>query len=63
MFNALSVALETTTPSTGITWGTIDISPITTAISDAVPAVLPALIGIVGIRKAISFVMGMIRSA
>ena len=61
--NGLMIALETTTPSTGINWGTINISPITAAISDAVPAVLPALIGIVGIRKAISFVIGMIRSA
>lgn len=61
--NFMQIALETTTPSTGINWGTIDISPITSAISAAVPSVLPAVIGIVGIRKAISFVMGMIRSA
>lgn len=48
---------------TGIQWGSIDISPITSAISDAVPVVLPVIVGIAGIRKAVSFVVGMIRSA
>lgn len=61
--NGLMIALETTTPSTGINWGTINVDPIVSAISDAVPAVLPAVVTIVGIRKAVSFVFGLIRSA
>lgn len=59
--NVLLTTLESSTPS--ISWGTIDISPITSAISDAIPVVLPAVIGIAGIRKAVSFVIGMLRSA
>lgn len=61
MFNTVLTTLESSTPS--IDWGTINIQPIVDAISDAVPAILPAIIGIAGIRKAVSFVVGMIRSA
>lgn len=52
---------STTTPT--IDWGTISVEPITTAISSAIPVALPLVISIAGIRKAISFVVGMIRSA
>ena len=44
-------------------WGTIDITPITDAIMSVIPVVLPAVIGIAGIRKGVSFLVGMIRSA
>ncbi len=44
-------------------WGTIDITPITDAIMSIIPVALPAVIAIAGIRKAISFLVGMIRSA
>lgn len=44
-------------------WGTIDIAPITDAIMSVIPVVLPAVIGIAGIRKGVSFLVGMIRSA
>lgn len=59
--NVIQTLLSTSNPV--INWGTIDISPITTAISEAVPVVLPVVIGIAGVRKAVSFVVGMIRSA
>ena len=68
MFDLPSVllALEGEVVSTGTSMFdgvTINVEPIVTAIKDALPLVLPAVISIVGIRKAISFVIGMIRSA
>ena len=41
----------------------VDFTPIVASIEGAVPAVLTAIIPIVGIRKVISFVMGAIRGA
>lgn len=41
----------------------VDFTPIVTSIESAVPAVLTAIIPIVGIRKVISFLMGAIRGA
>lgn len=42
---------------------TVDFSPIVDAINGAIPAVLSAIIPIVGTRKVISFVMGAVKGA
>lgn len=42
---------------------TVDLSPIVSSIESAIPAVLTAIIPIVGIRKVLSFVMGAIKGA
>lgn len=41
----------------------VDFTPLTTAITQVVPQVLPVVVGILGIRKALSFMMGCIRGA
>lgn len=41
----------------------VDFSGLTTTIMSVIPAVLPVVVTIVGIRKAISFMMGMVRGA
>ena len=56
-FNA-AVAVLATIDLTGV-----DFSPIVSSIESAVPAVLPGVITIVGVRKTISFVIGSIRGA
>lgn len=54
---------SSTTIAPTIDLSSIDFSPLTKAISDAVPVALPVVVGVVGIRKAISFVMGLVRGA
>ena len=41
----------------------VDFTPIVSSIESAVPAVLPGVIAIVGVRKTIGFVVGAIRGA
>lgn len=41
----------------------VDVSPITNGIIGVLPVGLPALITVLGIRKAVSFLTGLIRSA
>lgn len=41
----------------------VDFSVISDGISSAVPTILPVVLTIVGIRKVISFAMGMVRGA
>lgn len=41
----------------------VDVSPIVNGITGIIPVALPALITILGIRKAVSFLVGLIRSA
>ena len=44
-------------------WGTVDVSPIVDALQSIIPVAIPVVISIAAIRKAISFLVGMIRSA
>lgn len=50
-----------------IDWSTLitsdALAPLTSAITSVLPIVLPVSIGVVAIRKGVSFVLGMIRSA
>lgn len=41
----------------------VDFSPIVAAIQGAIPAVLTAIVPIVGTRKALSFIMGAVKGA
>ena len=41
----------------------VDFTPIVNAIQGAIPAVLTAIVPIVGVRKALSFVMGAVKGA
>lgn len=41
----------------------VDFTIVSGGISSAIPSVLPVILTIVGIRKVISFVMGMLRGA
>lgn len=41
----------------------VDFSPLTEAITQIVPEILPVVVGILGIRKALSFMMSCIRGA
>lgn len=41
----------------------VDFSPIVQGIQSAIPAVLTAIIPIIGIRKVLSFVMGSVKGA
>ena len=53
--------------TTGVDWATLitseTLAPLTDAIEAVLPVVLPVSVGIVAIRKGVSFVLGMIRSA
>ena len=57
VINAAAAALAT------IDLTGVDFTPIVSSIESAVPAVLPGVITIVGVRKTISFVIGAIRGA
>ncbi len=41
----------------------VDFAPLTAAITQVVPQVLPVVVTVLGIRKAISFMIGCIRGA
>lgn len=41
----------------------VDLSGVMTGITDMLPVVLPVLIGFIGIRKAIAFLMGALKKA
>lgn len=60
MFDSIAMFAKTlaTIDLTGV-----DFAPIVTSIESAVPAVLPGVITIVGVRKTISFILGAIRGA
>lgn len=49
--------------STVIDLSGVDFTPIVNAIQGAIPAVLTAIVPIVGVRKALSFVMGAVKGA
>lgn len=55
------------TTATTIDWSNLitanSLQPLTDAIQAVLPIVLPVSIGVVAIRKGVSFVLGMIRSA
>jgi hypothetical protein len=46
-----------------INFANIDFSSITQTIASGVPVVLPTVVGLIGMRKGISFVLGLIRGA
>ena len=56
-----------TSAATTIEWSNLitasSLQPLTDAIQAVLPIVLPVSIGVVAIRKGVSFVLGMIRSA
>lgn len=49
------------TAATAIDLTGVDFTPLTDAITAVVPQVLPVVVTVLGIRKAISFMMGCIR--
>lgn len=54
---------QTTTPTTAptISLTGVDFSPLVNAITSIVPEVMPVVVTVLGVRKAISFMMGCIR--
>jgi hypothetical protein len=46
-----------------VDFSSVDFSAITATISAGVPVVMPIVVTLVGLRKGISFVMGMVRGA
>lgn len=65
MFETLMVmgADAVNAASTVIDLSGVDFTPIVNAIQGAIPAVLTAIVPIVGLRKALSFVMGAVKGA
>lgn len=65
MFETLMVmgADAVNAASTVIDLSGVDFTPIVNAIQGAIPAVLTAIVPIVGVRKALSFVMGAVKGA
>ena len=62
MFGTLMV-MGADAVNTVIDLSNVDFSPIVNAIQGAIPAVLTAIVPIVGVRKALSFVMGAVKGA
>ncbi len=60
MFDAITLAAEGAA-QTVIDLSSVDFTPLTNAITQVVPQVLPVVVTVLGIRKAISFMMGCIR--
>lgn len=59
-----AMAADTVTGGTSVLdLSGVDFSPIVASINGAIPAVLSAIIPIVGTRKVISFVMGAVKGA
>lgn len=53
--------LEATTPV--IDLSTVNFAPVTNAITSVVPQALTFVVGVLAVRKGISFLMGLVRSA
>lgn len=62
MFGTLMV-MGADAATTVIDLSGVDFTPIVNAIQGAIPAVLTAIVPIVGVRKALSFVMGAVKGA
>lgn len=62
MFGTLMVMGADAVAAT-IDLSSVDFTPIVTAIQSAIPAVLTAIVPIVGTRKALSFIMGAVKGA
>ena len=60
MFDSIVLAAEGAA-QTVIDLSSVDFTPLTNAITQVVPQVLPVVVTVLGIRKAISFMMGCIR--
>ena len=60
MFDFIVLAAEGAA-QTVINLSGVDFTPLTNAITQVVPQVLPVVVTVLGIRKAISFMMGCIR--
>jgi hypothetical protein len=62
---ALTVAMPVGAADGGaiIDFGTIDLSSLTSTISAAIPAALPTVVLLLGVRKGVSLFTGMIRGA
>ena len=61
MFDFITLAAEGGAVQTVIDLSSVDFTPLTNAITQVVPQVLPVVVTVLGIRKAISFMMGCIR--
>ena len=61
--NKLSALATTSVTAPTLDLSGVDFSGLTTTIMSVIPAVLPVVVTIAGIRKAISFMMGMGRGA
>lgn len=61
--NKLSALATTSVTAPTLDLSGVDFSGLTTTIMSVIPAVLPVVVTIAGIRKAISFMMGMVRGA
>lgn len=61
--NKLFAVATTSTTAPTLDLSGVDFSGLTTTIMSVIPAVLPVVVTIAGIRKAISFMMGMVRGA
>jgi hypothetical protein len=46
-----------------INFGNIDLSAVTMTIAAGVPVVMPTVVGLIGMRKGLNFVLGMIKGA
>lgn len=51
------------TPTSGLDLSTVDFAPVTDTIVSVVPQALTFVIGVLAIRKGISFLMGLVRGA
>lgn len=59
--NSFAASSGTTTVSPTISLTGVDFSPLVNAITSIVPEVMPVVVTVLGVRKAISFMMGCIR--
>lgn len=61
--STLPMVLGSDVTTTTLDLSTLDLAPMVSMINSAVPAVLNAIIPIVGIRKVIGFILGAIKGA
>lgn len=59
--NSFAASGSTTTTAPTISLTGVDFSPLVNAITSIVPEVMPVVVTVLGVRKAISFMMGCIR--
>lgn len=55
--------LEAQVPSAAIDLSSVDFAPVTATIQSVIPQALTFVVGVLAIRKGISFLMGLVRGA